>query len=51
VEPYALRRTRAGHLVLYVVNDRGGLRSYRLDRIAGVRATDQPFVPRYRVEF
>ena len=51
VEPYALRRTRAGNVVLYVVNDRGFLRSYRVDRIAGVRATDQPFVPRYRVEF
>jgi predicted nucleotidyltransferase component of viral defense system len=51
VEPYALRRTRAGNVVLYVVNDRGFLRSYRVDRIAGARATDQPFAPRYRVEF
>lgn len=51
VEPYALRRNRAGNVVLYVVNDKGLLRSYRLDRIAGVRATEQQFRPRYRVEF
>jgi hypothetical protein len=51
VEPYALRRTRDGNLVLFVVNDRGQLRSYRVDRIAGVRVTDEPFRPRYAVEF
>ncbi len=51
VEPYSLRRTRDGHIVLFVVNDRGLLRTYRVDRIAGVRATAQTFTPRYRVEF
>lgn len=51
VEPYSLRRTRDGNLMLFVVNDRGQLRSYRLDRIRGVRPTNQPFVPRYFVEF
>ena len=51
VEPYSLRRTRDGNIVLFVVNDRGLLRTYRLDRIAGVRPTSQPFTPRYRVEF
>jgi aromatic ring-cleaving dioxygenase len=51
VEPYSLRRTRDGHIVLFVVNDRGLLRTYRVDRIAGVRATRQTFTPRYRVEF
>lgn len=51
VEPYALRRTRDGNLILFVVNDREQLRSYRVDRIAGARVVDQPFRPRYRVEF
>jgi len=51
VEPYALRRTRDGNLVLFVVNDRSQLRSYRVDRIASVRVTDEPFQPRYVVEF
>jgi hypothetical protein len=51
VEPYALRRSRDGSLLLFVVNDRGQLRSYRADRIAGVSVTRQPFTPRFRVEF
>jgi len=51
VEPYALRMTRDGNLLLFVVNDRGQLRSYRVDRIAGVRVLDTPFQPRYIVEF
>ena len=51
VEPYALRRTRTGNLLLYRVNDYGAPRSYRLDRIAGVRPTTDTFVPRFRVEF
>jgi predicted nucleotidyltransferase component of viral defense system len=51
VEPYSLRRTNDGNLILFVVNDRGLLRSYRVDRIAGIRPTTESFVPRYRVEF
>jgi glyoxylase-like metal-dependent hydrolase (beta-lactamase superfamily II) len=51
VEPYSLRRTRDGNLLLFVVNDRGQLRGYRADRIAGVRPTDETFRPRFRVEF
>jgi predicted nucleotidyltransferase component of viral defense system len=51
VEPYALRRTGDGNLVLFVVNDRQLLRSYRLDRIAGIRPTTETFTPRFRVEF
>jgi hypothetical protein len=42
--------TRDGNLLLFVVNDRGQLRSYRVDRIA-VRVLDTPFQPRYIVEF
>lgn len=51
VEPYALRRTQDGNLVLFVVNDRGQLRSYRVDRIAAIRPSSESFTPRYRVEF
>lgn len=51
VEPYALRRSRAGDLLLFVVNDRGQLRSYRVDHIAAIRPTSTPFAPRFRVEF
>ena len=51
VEPYALRRTLDGNVILFVVNDRGQLRSYRTDRIADVQVTTEPFVPRHRVEF
>jgi predicted nucleotidyltransferase component of viral defense system len=50
VEPYSLRRTRAGNLLLFVVNDRGQLRGYRADRIAGVRPTEEAFQPRFLVE-
>lgn len=51
VQPYSLRRTRAGQLLLFVVNDQGALRGYRVDRIRGVRVTDRRFTPRFLVEF
>ena len=51
VEPYSFRMTLDGDLLLFVVNDRGQLRSYRVDRIAGVRILDESFTPRYLVEF
>ncbi len=51
VEPLSFRMTRVGHLLLYVINDRGLLRSYRVDRIAGIRVLDESFTPRYFVEF
>lgn len=51
VEPYSIRRTRDGHLVLFVINDRGLLRSYRIDRIARVAVTRTPFRPRRAIEF
>ena len=51
VEPYSLRRTKDGNLLLFVVNDRGQLRAYRLDRIVAVRPTDQSFRPQFLVEF
>lgn len=51
IEPYSLRRTRDGNLLLYGVKvASGALRAYRVDRIQGVRATRQPFRPRVAVE-
>lgn len=51
VEPYSLRQTLDGHVVLFVVNDRGELRSYRTDRIANVRVANESFVPSHAIEF
>lgn len=51
IEPYSLRRTLAGNIVLYAVRtENGEPRSYRLDRIQEVRVTNQAFAPRYIVE-
>ncbi len=51
VEPYSLRRTKDGDLLLFVVNDRGQLRGYRADHIVGVKVTDEAFRPGFLVEF
>ena len=51
VEPYSLRRSRQGNLLVFVVNDKGQLRSYRADRIRAVSVEPESFTPRYRVEF
>ena len=51
VEPYSLRYTQDGNLILFVVNDHGALRSYRVDRIASIRPTTATFQPKFRVEF
>lgn len=51
VEPYSLRRSQDGNVLLYLVNQEGSLRSYRIDRIRSIRASSVPFVPRYQVEF
>ena len=51
IEPYSLRRTQAGDVLLYAVKtDTGEPRSYRLDRIESAQATSQAFEPRYVVE-
>jgi predicted nucleotidyltransferase component of viral defense system len=51
IEPYSLRRTKDGNLLLYAVkHDTGEDRSYRVDRIQGAQATETPFTPRYVVE-
>ncbi len=51
IEPYSMRRTSAGNLLLYAVKHKTGeIRSYRVDRIQGASATNVPFSPRYVVE-
>lgn len=51
IEPYSLRKTKAGDLLLYAVRSADGQdRSYRVDRILGAHPTQQTFVPRYAVE-
>ena len=51
IEPYSLRRTQDGNIVLHAIRASDGKhRSYRIDRIEGVRTTGQSFVPRYAVE-
>lgn len=52
IEPYSLRRTREGNLILHAVRvDSREARSYRVDRVQRVEATNQPFTPVYKVEF
>lgn len=52
VEPYSLRVTRDGNLLLYATRvDNRQLRSYRVDRIESIEVTTQPFRPSFRVEF
>ena len=51
IEPYSLRRTLAGDIVLHAVQaDSRQLRSYRLDRMRGAVVTGRTFVPMYEVE-
>ncbi|MBL1150085.1 MAG: WYL domain-containing protein [Armatimonadetes bacterium] len=52
VEPYSLRKTQDGNLVLHAVRtDSREHRSYRVDRIQSVRVTGRSFIPQYAVEF
>ena len=51
IEPYSLRRTRDGNILLHAIRaDRGENRSYRLDRIQSVTVAKHPFTPRFVVE-
>lgn len=52
IEPYSLRRTQDGNLVLHALRtDSREHRSYRVDRIESVEVTSQVFKPVYKVEF
>jgi len=51
IEPYSLRQSRDGNLLLIAVKQQTGeTRSYRVDRIQGAEASQQPFEPRYAIE-
>lgn len=51
IEPYSLRRSAAGDLLLMAVRaDSGEPRSYRLERIHNATVTRRVFAPRYAVE-
>lgn len=51
IEPYALRCSKAGNLLVYAIKAQTGeVRAYRVDRIEGVRITNTAFRPRYAVE-
>lgn len=51
IEPYSLRRTKDGDLVLNAIRHNSGEhRSYRVDRIEGADVTNISFVPQYAIE-
>lgn len=51
IEPYALRRSKEGALLLYAIRrDNKEARSYRVDRIQGVAVSDESFTPTYPIE-
>ena len=51
IEPYSLRRTHEGNILLHAVRASDGQhRSYRINRIQGVQTTGQRFIPHYAVE-
>lgn len=51
IEPYSLRRTQEGNIILHAWNvDRDQHRSYRVDQINGARTTSRSFSPRYTIE-
>lgn len=52
IEPYSLRQTRDGHILLHAIRaDSEENRAYRVDRIESVDVTTHPFTPRFVVEF
>jgi WYL domain len=52
IEPYSLRRSSAGNLLLYGVRaDSREIRCYRVDRIQSAQATTRPFQPVFAIEF
>jgi predicted nucleotidyltransferase component of viral defense system len=52
IEPYSLRRSSTGRLLLHAERaDGGGHRAYGVDKIAGLEVTTIPFRPRRAIEF
>ena len=51
VEPYSLRRTRDGDIILHAHDrDKNAHRSYRVDRVEGANVTGESFSPRFAIE-
>lgn len=51
IEPYSLRRTKDGNLLLAAVkHETGEPRSYRVDRIESAKPSNVSFIPRYVIE-
>lgn len=52
IEPYSLRTTAEGNLLLYGVKlPTAEIRSFRTDRVIDATITRQPYTPRYSVDF
>jgi predicted nucleotidyltransferase component of viral defense system len=52
IEPYSLRRTKDGYLILHAIRvDNRQQRGYRVDRIQSINVTTIPFKPLYQIEF
>lgn len=51
IEPYSLRRSKAGDLLLFAVrHETNESRSYRVDRIQGAEVSNSSFTPKYVIE-
>ena len=52
LEPYSLRRSGRGNLLLYGWElESGQIKAFDVAKISQLSTTDRPFTPRYRVEF
>jgi hypothetical protein len=51
VEPYSLRRAQTGDLLLYACEaEANEVQAFKAAEMSGLRATNIPFTPRYRIE-
>jgi hypothetical protein len=51
IEPYSLRRTKDGNLLLHAIrHESGEHRAYRVEKIESVLISQTPFVPKYAIE-
>jgi predicted DNA-binding transcriptional regulator YafY len=51
IEPYSLRRTKDGNIILCAVNaEKQENRSYRIERIQGATILSRGFTPRFQIE-
>lgn len=51
IEPYSLRRTLDGNVILYAIkSSTGETRSFRVDRILSAEILQEPFTPRFEID-